>query len=89
MTPEQIAKNIRKNHKLTQPEFAEKLGVSKALIGMMETGGKALSLGLMRKISLKFGVPMFLFFMGNEASRENCLTEDAKFIFNLLCNPKQ
>lgn len=49
-------KELREQHGLSQAEFAENIGVSRALIAQYETGAKAPNVNLAAKIAREFGV---------------------------------
>lgn len=47
---------LRKQQKISQEEFAHRLGISRTYMGYIEQGRESPSLKLLMKISRKFGV---------------------------------
>jgi len=69
LTFPELIKNIRKEAGLSQPDFAAKIGVSSALIAMIETGQKEVSKKFILKLAeaLKVhptSITPFLFYDG-------------------------
>lgn len=61
-----ILKEVRKKHKLTQEEFAQKLGVSRSAIAQIENGKNNISTDLAKKISEIFSVSLDVLLGGVE-----------------------
>src|SRR5579885_2244964 len=47
-------RKVRKDHDLQQEELAEMLGVSRTLVGMMESGQRSVTLQIIRKVREHF-----------------------------------
>ena len=70
----ELIKLIRKEAGLSQPDFAEKIGVSSALIAMIETGQKEVSKNFIVKLAEALNVhptsiTPFLFYDGTDLTK--------------------
>nr|WP_017553577.1 helix-turn-helix transcriptional regulator [Heyndrickxia coagulans] len=52
----QLVRFIRQNNRLSQREFANRLGVSNSYIALVEAGIKPVTANLSKKIAKEFGV---------------------------------
>lgn len=60
-------RRVRVDNAMTQQAFAHKIGVNASYIGPLEKGMKAPSISTLEKISQEFHVPIFSFFIDDEA----------------------
>ena len=81
MNIENKIKEIRKNNKLTQKEFAKEIDVSEISVRKYEAGERNPSVGVLIKIANKFNVPL------GELS-ENIDIDDFKEIKDMLLEKK-
>ena len=93
----ELIKKIRKESGLTQPDFAAKVGVSSALIAMIETGQKEVSKNFIVKLAQALDVhptsiTPFLFYDGTDLSQltgiEKKLVEQGSKLQTILIEKK-
>lgn len=60
-------RRVRRDHALTQTAFARRVGVNASYIGPLEKGLKTPSLATLEKVSEEFSVPIFSFFIDDDA----------------------
>jgi transcriptional regulator with XRE-family HTH domain len=68
-------KEVRHNSHLTQEAFAEQIQVHPSYIGPMEKGRKRPSIRTLIRISEKFEVPIYEFFLNGDTSKNGPLLE--------------
>lgn len=60
-------RRIRRDHAITQQALAKRIGVNASYIGPLEKGLKTPSLTTLERLSEEFSVPVFSFFIDDEA----------------------
>ncbi|MBM3463215.1 MAG: helix-turn-helix transcriptional regulator [Armatimonadetes bacterium] len=71
----QKIREVRHNSHLTQEAFAEEIQVHPSYIGPMEKGRKRPSIRTLIRISERFEVPIYEFFLNGEAAKNGPLLE--------------
>ena len=54
----QLIREARQKKGLTQPELAERLGVTKGAVSAYETGKQNLTLGTLQKVAVALDIPL-------------------------------
>lgn len=79
-----IIKNIRKQKKLTQKEFASSCGITQTYLSQIESNHKDPNISVLKNISEKLDIPLpILFFL---SLTDDDIQENKKNIFKML-NP--
>ncbi|MDL2269550.1 helix-turn-helix domain-containing protein [Desulfosarcina sp. OttesenSCG-928-A07] len=60
-SPAMLLRGLRGKEDLTQKEFAERIGISQHHVSEMETGKRAITLEMAKRIGETFGVPYKMF----------------------------
>lgn len=75
-------KQLRKQHGYTQPELAEKLGISRSAVSMYEQGNREPDLNLLKRLSAFFAVDLD-YLTGNSATSDGITMDDFTYaLFN-------
>lgn len=80
----EVIKDIRSSNNLTQEKFAQKLGVKKNYVSMIERGERTPSLNLLANISDRFGVELHQIFLRAEMPELGGNLKRAYYLAKLL-----